>query len=458
MNRPLAPADFVEDTYIAPRFGLVEFVRRLHQDQLSVLPPEVFSRNMAYSRILFLHNFLLNKPEYIEHVLLTNHANYHKSHFLRNMLGPLLGNGLLTSEDEFWRRQRRIAAPAFHHKRIPEFVAAMASCTEAMLARWREIEQPFDIVAEMRTLTLNIIARTMFSMDASGDAEVIRRLMDTFIALRPSMLDLFGFPEWLPRRPAKAIRRAVAEFGTLVARLLAERRSDIGEHSDLLALLMAARDPESGEGMSDSQLRDEVLTILVAGHETVATALSWTWYLLAQHPEAEARLHDELDRVLSGRMPSYADLAELKWTRMVIEEAMRLYPPAHTIARMALGEDRIGGVRVPAGALITINIYVTHRNPNLWTAPERFDPERFAPAATAQRHRFAYLPFGGGPRICIGNAFAMTEAQVILAAVAQRLRVRLVPSHAVEPIGLLTLHAKTGIRVTLEPRTRCSTS
>ena len=205
--------------------------------------------------------------------------------------------------------------------------------------------------------------------------------------------------------------------------------------------------------MSDKQLRDEILTIFLAGHETTANALTWTWYLLARHPEAEARLHDELDRVLGGRPPCFADLAELKWTRMVLEEAMRLYPPAHTISRTALGEDRIGGVRVPRGASITISIYVTHRSPNIWPEPERFDPERFAPAAVAGRHRFAYLPFGGGPRICIGSSFAMAEAQVIIAAIAQRYRLRLAPGHVVEPIGLVTLRAKSGVWVTLEPRT-----
>jgi cytochrome P450 len=226
-----------------------------------------------------------------------------------------------------------------------------------------------------------------------------------------------------------------------VASILDERRADGIDRGDLLSMLLAARDSETGSDMSDKQLRDEILTIFAAGHETTATALSWIWYLLAQHPEAEARLHHELDSVLGGRTPTYADLSRLTWTRMVIEEAMRLYPPVHTIARTALGEDRIGGVRVPAGAILTISIYVTHRNPTLWPQPERFEPERFAPAAVAQRHRFAYLPFGGGPRICIGNGFAMAEAQVIVATIAQRYRVRLAPGHVVQPIGLITLRA-----------------
>jgi cytochrome P450 len=450
-NAPVTDA-LIENTHVTPRFGRIEFLRRVREDQLSILTPELFGQNIAYSRILFLHSFVINKPEYIEHVLLTNQRNYRKSDFLRRILGPLLGDGLLISEGELWRRQRRIAAPAFHTKRIAELVTAMTSLTDATLARWRAMTGPFDMAAEMLALTLDIVARTMFSTDVGGEIASLRRLTDVVVALRPSTLDLLGLPEWIPRRQPAAYRRAIAEFEALVSRLLAERRADGRDRGDLLSMLLAARDPETGEGMSDKQLRDEILTILLAGHETVANALTWTWYLLARHPEAGARLHEELDRVLGGRVPGFADLAELEWTRMVIEEAMRLYPPAHTISRTAIGEDCIGGVRVPPGAAITISAYVTHRNPNLWRDPERFDPERFAPGAVAQRHRFAYLPFGGGPRICIGNGLAIAEAKAIVATIAQRYRVRLAPGHVVEPIGLVTLRARNGVWVTLEPR------
>jgi cytochrome P450 len=448
-----AAADaFVEDTYMPPRFGLFELLRRVRTDQLTTIVPEMFGRSLLHNRILFLHSFLVNKPEYIEHVLLTNQANYAKSHFLRNMLGPLLGQGLLISEGDFWRRQRRIAAPAFHSRRIADFVATMASCTEASLARWGTMAQPFDVAGEMMALTLDIICRTMFSTDVSEDTAAVRRLMDIVVRMPVSMLDLFGLPQWLPRPKAAPLRSAVVAFDALVARFLAERRADPAERNDLLAMLLAARDPETGEGMSDKQLRDEILTIFTAGHETTANALAWVWSLLAQHPDAEARLHEEVDRVLGGRMPGFADLAALKWTRMVIEEALRLYPPAHAIARRAVGEDRIGGVRIPPGASISVSMYVLHRNPNIWPDPARFDPERFAPEAVARRHRFAYLPFGGGPRVCIGNTFAIAEAQVIVAAIAQRYRLRLAPGRVVEPVGLLTLRPKSGVWVTLEPR------
>jgi cytochrome P450 len=367
---------------------------------------------------------------------------------------PLLGDGLLTSEGEFWRRQRRIAAPGFHSRRIGEFVATMAACTETMLKRWGALNGPFDLAAEMKALTLAIIARTMFSTEVDRDVETVRRLTDTIVNLRLGLLDLFGFPQWVPRYQPRSWRATITVFEGLVARFLAERRSGQVDRGDLLSMLLAARDPDTGEGMSDRQLRHEVVTILLAGHETVANALSWTWYLLARHPEAEARLHEEVDRVLGGRTPGFADLAELKWARMVIEEAMRLYPPAHTIGRTAIGADHIGGVRIPPGASVTVSIYVTHRNPNLWPEPERFDPERFAPAAAATRHRFAYLPFGGGPRICIGNSFAMAEVQVVVAMIAQRYRLRPVQGHVVEPIGRITLRPKNGIWITLEPRNR----
>ncbi len=447
-----APEAAVEDTYLPPRFGLIEFTRRVRTDQLSVLRPEAFGRSLLHSRFLFLHSFLVNKPDYIEHVLLTNQANYRKSDFLRRMLGPLLGQGLLISEGELWRHQRRLAAPAFHARRIAEFVATMASCTEAMLGRWRTIPQPFDVATEMMALTLDVIARTMFSAEVSRDVAAVRRLMDVVVRLRVSLLDLFGLPQWLPRFQPKEFRRAIAEFDTLMAGLIAARRAGAADHGDLLDMLLAARDAETGQRLSDRALRDEALTIFVAGHETTANALSWVWYLLARHPEAEARLHEEVDRVLGGRKPCYADLARLEWTRMVIDEAIRLYPPAHAISRTTIGEDRIGGVRIPPGSNISISMYATHRNPNLWRDPERFDPERFTPDAIARRHRFAYLPFGGGPRICIGSGFAIAEAQVIIAMVAQRYRLRLVPDHVVEPIALITLRPRNGVPVTIEPR------
>jgi len=436
-----------------PPLGLLEFIRRARHNLLDLFPPAIFAQDMPQTQFLFLRSFLVNKPDYIEHVLLTNQQNYVKSHFVLRLLGPVLGQGLLTSEGALWRRQRRIAAPALQPRRLAGSIEIMAECAHALVERWNTYEGSFDICPEMMSVTLDVIARTMFSADISAHSARIGKLMDAVIfGMRPSALDLLGLPEWLPRPMPRAVKAAVAEFHALVAGIIAARRADGIDRGDLLSILMNARDPDTGEAMTDRQLRDEVMTVFLAGHETTANALGFAWWLLAENPAVEARLHEELDRVLQGRPPCSADLASLPYTRMVLDEALRLYPPAHIISRMAVKEDRIGGVRVPAGATITISPYVTQRNPVLWLDPERFDPERFVPGQTSERHRFAYLPFGAGQRICLGMPFAIAEGQIILSAIAQSFSIRLEPGFKVEPVGLITLRAKNGIRVTLTPR------
>ena len=263
---------------------------------------------------------------------------------------------------------------------------------------------------------------------------------------------MIGLPWWIPRMQPKAMRRAIAELDQIVDRILAARQQGSGKHDDLLSLLLAERDEETGEVLSNRQLRDQIMTIVFAGHETTANALAFTWYLLATHPEVEARLHDELDYVLGGRAPGYDDFSKLRYTRMVFEETLRLYPPAYVLGRSALREDVIGGVKVPKGTVISIYPYLLHRNPALWTDPERFDPERFAPEQASGRHRFAYMPFGGGPRICIGQGYAMVEAVVVIASVAQRFRFSVAAGRTVDPLGLLTLRPKDGVWVTAFPR------
>jgi cytochrome P450 len=445
----------VEDTRIDSPFGLFEFIRRVRQDQLSILIPQMYDRRLLSGRILGLRWFIANWPDYIEHVLLTNSQNYVKGHFSDALLRPIVGEGLLTSEGDAWRRRRRIAAPAFHHRSVASFVDTMAECTESMLARWRGRAEPFDIASEMTGLTLDIITRTMFSADVSDEIARVKQLMQIVMRSdRPSAADLMGVPRWIPRPGSRPLKQAMTELDQIVRRIITSRRQDGGDRHDLVSLLLAARDEETGDGLSDRQLRDEIMTIFLAGHETTANTLAFTWYLLATHPEIDATLQQELERVLGGRPPVYADIPQLRYARMVLEETLRLYPPAYAIGRAATGPDVIGGVKVPKGAVITIYTYVTHRNPDLWRDPERFDPERFAPDRAAARHRFAYLPFGGGPRICIGQGFAMTEALIILASVAQRYRFSLAPGHTVQPIGLLTLRPKDGVWVTAAPRRR----
>jgi cytochrome P450 len=295
----------------------------------------------------------------------------------------------------------------------------------------------------------------MFSSDSDDIVDIVEKGVERYQAeVRPGLADLLELPAWLSRLgSAHHPERIFTEFDRAIDRLLAARELDpASQPKDLLARLIAARDEETGGGMSAGEVRNQVVTIFMAGHETTALALTWTWYLLSQHPAVEAKLHAELEAVLGGRTPRHEQLGQLSYTRMVIEEAMRLYPPAHTLSRTAMGEDEVLGRRIPKGAQIMIVPWLLHRNPRLWQDPERFDPERFAPDRAASRLRFAYIPFGAGPRICIGAAFAMAEAMLILTTVAQRYRLRLKPGFPVEPQGLITLRPRHGMRMIPERR------
>jgi cytochrome P450 len=266
------------------------------------------------------------------------------------------------------------------------------------------------------------------------------------------LLDLLNLPDWWPRRDVRRWTHIFDEVDTIIDRLMRRDSAGNPQPMDLLARLLAARDAENGLGLSAKEVRDQVVTIFMAGHETTAVALTWTWYLLSQHPAEEAKFHAELDQILNGRPPRFEDLARLRYARMVLDESMRLYPPAHTISRQALEADVVEGRPVRKGSLVTIVPWVLHRHRALWDRPDVFDPERFAPERASTRHRFAYIPFGGGPRICIGAGFATTEALIILAMLGQRYRLRLAPGHAVEPVGLITLRPRDGLRMVLARR------
>ena len=441
----------------AEPLGLIRFLRLLRDNELAVFGRGAFVNDFSELRIFFHRFVLVNEPDFIEHILLTNHHNYIKGRLNRQILQPTLGNGLLTSEGDFWRRQRRIMAPAFHHERLVGTADVMTRRAEQRVDRWRgrgEEGEPLDIAREMMSLTMEIVAETLFSSDIADSIDELGRAMTTVIESfgKPNPLDILGLPEWLPRWRSGRARSALARLDQAIYHIIATRRAALGAPDDVLGLLLAARDEETGEGMTDTQLRDEVMTLFAAGHETTAVALTWTWYLLSRHPEIESRLHREVDRVLGEGGASFADLESLTYTRMVIEEAMRLFPPGFALNRVPLSDDEVGGHRIRAGSLVTISPYVTHRNPRLWTEPLRFDPERFAPNRVAERHRFAYFPFGGGPRICIGNGFAMMEARLILATIARAYRLRVVPGHRVEAQGRITLRPRYGLRMTLERR------
>jgi cytochrome P450 len=438
------------------RTSLRQSLRDMRDNALSAHGPENFSADIIAERILWRRMFILNEPGAIRHVLLDNAANYTKTEVGRRILEPGLGRGLLTSEGETWRRHRRIMAPAFDPRSVAGYAPIMTGVSEELLAKWDAMAEPreLDVAAAMMHTTLHIISRAMFSADSDEIVDTVEKGVNTYqISVRPSLLDLLHVPLWLTRLIAPFPTGIFDEFDRKVDKLLTERgRAPEAEPKDLLARLLAARDAETGGGMTPKEVRDQVVTIFMAGHETTSQALSWTWYLLSQHPAVEERLHNELAAVLGGRPPRYEDIVNLPYARMVIEESMRLYPPAHTFGREPIADDEILGHRIPAGADVLVLPWLLHRKPQLWENPERFDPERFTPERSAERPRFAYLPFGGGPRICIGAAFAMTEAILILATIAQRYRLHLKPGHPVEPQGLITLRPRYGLKMILEPR------
>lgn len=392
--------------------------------------------------------YIATHPDHVSRVLQENQRAYSKDTFQYNLLKIVTGNGLLTSDGAFWLRQRRLAQPAFHHRRLEALDALITAAIADMLEDWEGAaarEAPIDVAAAMMQVALRIVGQALFSIDIREEADVLAQavlVVLDHIVERARTLGLT--PEWLPTARNHHFRAALATLDRVVYATIARRRQAGGD-DDLLSMLLAARDEETGEGMSDRQVRDEVMTLLIAGHETVASALAWTWYLIARAPEVERKLHAEVDAVLGGRLPSAADLPRLMYTRQVFEEALRLYPPAWIITRKTLAADVLGGYPIPAGALVVLSPYVTQRRPDLWENPEAFDPERFAPARAAGRPRFAYFPFGGGARLCIGNHFALVEAQLIIASVAQRFHLRLASDHPVEPEPSVTLRPRHGL-------------
>jgi cytochrome P450 len=403
-----------------------------------------------------VHLYLLFHPDHVRHVLQENHQNYVKGPIIARTK-VLIGEGLFTSEGDFWLRQRRLAQPAFHRARIAGFADTMVRATAERLARWeRHVErgEPLDVAAEMSELTLTVVGRTLFGRDLSEHAEAagraLRRALE-FTAERT--MSYLALPLALPTASHRAFRRALGVLDGVVYDVIESRRRTQDDAGDLLAMLMAARDEETGEGMTARQLRDEVMTFFLAGHETTAVTLAWTWYLLARHPEVAARLYAEVAGAIGERLPTIDDLPRLSFTRMVVEETLRLYPPVWGIGRQALRDDAVGGYRLPAGAVVNLSPYTTHRHPEFWPDPERFDPERFAPGRASERPerpRFAYFPFSGGPRLCIGETFAMVEAQIVVAMVVQRFRLGLTPGQVVTPEVHLTLRPRGGLPMTIE--------
>jgi cytochrome P450 len=396
---------------------------------------------------------LLNHPDLIRDALVTRGDHFHKGRALQRSK-RLLGEGLLTSEGEYHRRQRRLAQPAFHRKRVESYGAVMVEYAARNSARWRDGET-LDIAHEMTRLTLSIVGKTLFDTDVEAEADEIGLALTEMLELFQMLL--LPYSEYLERLPLPANRRFArgrAKLDSVIYRIIDERRASGADRGDLLSMLLLAQDEEGATGgMSDEQLRDEALTIFLAGHETTANALAWTWYLLAQNPEAEAKLHAELDAVLDGaRLPTVEDLPRLRYTEMILAESMRLYPPAWVVGRLVVRDYAIGDYVAQRGTLVLTSQYVMHRDPRFFPDPLRFDPQRWTAEAKEARPQYSYFPFGGGARRCIGEGFAWMEGTLLVAAIARRWRMRLVHGHAVVEHPRMTLRPKHGIRMTLEDR------
>jgi cytochrome P450 len=403
----------------------------------------------------FFPIYLFAHPDHIQHVFQDNFRNYRRQDFLRKKFGMVVGNGLVVSEGESWVRQRKLAQTAFQSERLKALASSMTSTTDETLDRWQEHAAsgtPIDIQSEMMHLILAILTRTLFGVDMTDEAAEVEQSVATQAKY---LNDRLNSPVDIPERaPIPSQRRFLEARGTLnrlVEGVIAERRRTGEDTGDLLSILLQAHDEETGEPISDEQARDEIKTLLIAGHETTATTLGWTFYLLSKHPEVADRVRAELDEVLGDRAPTGEDVPNLKYTTQVLYESLRLYPPLWIVSRMPIEDDEVGGYPLKAGTSIIICSYVTHRHADFWDDPEAFKPERHTPEAMKRRHRYSFIPFGGGPRGCIGFPFAMMEMPLVLARIMQRYRLELEPGFAVEPESAISLRQKQGARMLVEP-------
>lgn len=423
------------------------------------IPRIAYEKGVWQWKSIFGTNTVVSDPVGVKRVLLDNVANYPKTEMEQKMLGAIVGDGILVSQGDKWKSHRRLMAPSFDFKSIVAYSPAMVATAQEFSESWSRKGRGavIDVAEEMTHLTLKVISGTMFS----ADGDMLGALVDSSLRRMSDAID-FGVLDILPLigppRMKKKMERIHQNFLTmdstmqkLIQAREAEARGDTPR--DLLDRLIAARDGETGTRMSNDEVRDEIVIIFLAGHDTTALALTYTWYLLSQHPQVEAKLHAELDRVLGGRAPTHDDLVNLPYTKMVIEEAMRLYPPAPGLSnRAVLEDDEICGVKVRKGTQVAVIPWVVHRHRTLWDNPETFDPERFSPERSQGRHRFSYIPFGGGPRICIGMALAMTEASLLLATMAQKFRMRLVSGQDIVLQHRITMRPRDGIKMILSPR------
>ncbi len=430
----------------------------LQRDRLSMLKRLVYECGEIGSfRIGRRAIVVSNKPEHAQIVLVDRADDFEKTPFL-DLMRPLLGNGLLTSRNEFHRRQRKLVAPAFQYRRIAEYAAVMAEYAERSQARWVD-GATIDVAEEMMRLTLWIIGKTLFDADVAAEARELGRSLTLLLKFVIAQIGaVIPIPQHWPTPRNRRVQQAIDRLDATVYRMIAERRASGGDCGDLLSMLLQARDEDDGGFMTDQQVRDEAMTLFLAGHETTAVALVWSWYLLTQHPQNYARMQAEIDHVLAGRAPALADLPNLPYTLQVLKEAMRMYPPAYILGRVAIRPVDLGDYQLAAGTIIDFSPYIMHRRPDIYPEPERFVPERWTPEFERSLPRHAYMPFGAGPRICIGNHFAMMEGHFLLAALAQRITFELAPGQRIAPEPMITLRPKDGIKMIVRRRYHLSRS
>jgi len=410
--------------------------------------------DVAGLQLLNFRTIYINHPDLIEDVLVNHARRYTKGRVLRANR-RVFGEGLLTSEGDFWLRQRRLAQPAFHRARIAAYAATMVEYIQRLLQDWRDGEER-DAHQEMMRLTLQIVGKTLFDADVERDAQEVGKSLELLLEIGANFRRAIFVPHWLPTAANFRMKREIAQIEKILYRIISERRRSGRDAGDLLSMLLTAQD-EDGSRMTDRQLRDETITLFLAGHETTASTLSWTWWLLAQNPAVEAKLHAELDAVLGACAPTLDDLPKLIYTGHVITESLRLYPAAWGLARLTVEEHEIAGYPVTKGMGVAMAQWVVHRDPRWYDAPKEFRPGRWEDDLIKRLPRFAYFPFGGGPRQCIGNTFAVMEATLILATIARKFRLRLVAKHSVTPLASITLRPRHGVRVILEARQKNET-
>lgn len=408
--------------------------------------------DIVWSRFLYVPAVFLYHPNEIEYVLATNAKNFRKAMTLRsNFFQRLVGNGLLTSEGEEWKRQRRLTSPAFHRERVAGYAGVMVDYSNRLIAGWRDGETR-DLHREMARLTLEIVVRCLFNADVTNDVDHIGETLSEMVKPFAAQATL----KWilnnrLPTPEHIKFNRLARKIDKVVYRIIDERRAAGRDEGDLLSMLLAVHD-DDGSGMNNQQLRDEVMTLFLAGHETTALTLAWSWYLLGKNPDAEARFHAELDQVLGGREATFADLPRLKFTEQIAKESMRLYPPAYGLGREAINDCEIGGYQITAGTQVFMFQWATQRDARFFDEPSACKPERWTDDFEARLPKYAYFPFGGGPRYCIGSAFAMMEIVLVLATIGQKFRPKLLPDHPVETYPAMSLRPKDGVKVRVKRR------